>query len=108
VAAPLFGRSPRCCIDSSSESCSLCLPNVNLCILRAGGVPDVGIPSMLDSRNHFAAGCKFLLQADVAQLVEQLIRNQQVASSSLAVGSKYDNCLRKLSSLFSITVTIRG
>jgi hypothetical protein len=26
--------------------------------------------------------------ADVAQLVEQLIRNQQVASSSLAVGSK--------------------
>ena len=28
-------------------------------------------------------------QADVAQLVEQLIRNQQVVSSSLTVGSTY-------------------
>jgi hypothetical protein len=28
-------------------------------------------------------------RADVAQLVEQLIRNQQVVSSSLTVGSKY-------------------
>ena len=30
-------------------------------------------------------------QADVAQLVEQLIRNQQVVSSSLTVGSTFPN-----------------
>ena len=29
------------------------------------------------------------MQADVAQLVEQLIRNQQVVSSSLTVGSRF-------------------
>jgi hypothetical protein len=31
------------------------------------------------------------MQADVAQLVEQLIRNQQVVSSSLTVGSRIRN-----------------
>jgi hypothetical protein len=31
-------------------------------------------------------------QADVAQLVEQLIRNQQVVSSSLTVGSSFLRC----------------
>jgi hypothetical protein len=44
-----------------------------------------------------SAGLKiqFEEQADVAQLVEQLIRNQQVVSSSLTVGSSLAllNCL---------------
>jgi hypothetical protein len=39
--------------------------------------PVLGVPSTKSTR------------ADVAQLVEQLIRNQQVVSSSLTVGSEY-------------------
>jgi hypothetical protein len=40
--------------------------------------------------NRKAGQCKKQCekQADVAQLVEQLIRNQQVVSSSLTVGSR--------------------
>ena len=34
--------------------------------------------------------------ADVAQLVEQLIRNQQVVSSSLTVGSNISKKINKL------------
>jgi hypothetical protein len=42
--------------------------------------PQVPLPS-------FGRKIQSDLQADVAQLVEQLIRNQQVVSSSLTVGS---------------------
>ena len=37
--------------------------------------------------------------ADVAQLVEQLIRNQQVVSSSLTVGSNISNKINKLKAI---------
>jgi hypothetical protein len=34
--------------------------------------------------------CRLFSRADVAQLVEQLIRNQQVTSSSLVIGSTFN------------------
>jgi CRISPR/Cas system type I-B associated protein Csh2 (Cas7 group RAMP superfamily) len=65
----------------------------------------------------FAAQCqgrfpgRLSKRADVAQLVEQLIRNQQVVSSSLTVGSTYMIRVQKLihsaNSGKAISVSIR-